>query len=108
MVLEFLKNRTQFDTHYHQRSIVEAVFAALKERRGRGGSLRSRRTSTQNRELAVQVISYNIDMVSRKAVEEGRLTKDHLEAMSKAKPEDIRAYMDGRFTKNALMITAAG
>ena len=73
-----------------------------------GGSLRSYRTNTQNRELAVQVISYNIDMVSRKAITEGRLTKDPLEAMAKAKPEDIRTYMDGRFTKSVFVITTAG
>ena len=46
-------------------------------------------------------------MVARKAVEDGRFTKDHFEAMAKAKPEDIRTYLDGRFTKSALMITAA-
>ena len=66
MVLTFMNNKTEFDKHFHQRSIVEAVFATLKERRSRGGSLRSRRTHTQNRELAMQVVSYNIDLVSRK------------------------------------------
>ena len=82
--------------------------AALKERRGRGDSLRLYRTNTQNRELAVQVISYNTDVVSRKAIKEGRLTKGHLEAMDKTKPGDIRAHMYGKFTKNALMIMTAG
>ena len=59
---------------------MESVFAALKERRGRGGSLRSRTTHTQDRELAIQTISYNIDMVTRKAIEEGRLAEDDLRA----------------------------
>ena len=57
MVLMLMNDRDRFDTHCHQRSIAEAVFAALKERRGRGGSLRSRITHTQNRELAVRAIS---------------------------------------------------
>ena len=48
-------------------------------------------------------------MVSRKAVEEeGRLTKDRLEAMTKAKPEDIHAHTYDRFTKSVLVITTAG
>ena len=82
MVLSFMQNRDEFDEHYHQRSIVESVFAALKERRGRGGSLRSRRTHTQDRELAIQTISYNIDMVSREWIKSGRLTKDTLKAIA--------------------------
>ena len=52
--------------HHSLDVLVEVVFAALKEWRGRGGSLRSRRTHTQNMELAMHVISYNIDLVSRK------------------------------------------
>ena len=39
MVLLFMQNRDHFDEHYRQRSMVESVFAVLKERRGRGGSL---------------------------------------------------------------------
>lgn len=57
MVLMSMKNRDQFDARYHQRSVAESAFAALKERRGRRGSLRSRSTHTQNRELAVQATS---------------------------------------------------
>ena len=48
-------------------------------------------------------------MVSRKAIEEeGRLTKDPLEAMAKAKPEDIHAHTYDRFTKSVFVITTAG
>ena len=82
MVLLFMQSKDEFYKHYHQRSIVESVFAALKERRGRGGSLRSRRTHTQDRELAIQTISYNIDIVSRAWIQSGRLTKDMLKAIA--------------------------
>ena len=107
MVLRFLTDRDQFDMHYHQRSIVESVFAALKERRGRGGSLRSRTTHTQDRELAIQTISYNIDMVTRKAIEEGRLTRDALEAMAISGPGHARADTGGRLAEDDLRATAA-
>lgn len=82
MVIMYLKNLAKFNDHYHQRNIVEAVFAALKERRGRGGSLRSRMSRTQDKELAIQVISYNIDMVARAEIKSGNLTEDMLKAMT--------------------------
>ena len=66
MVTMYLKNLDKFNDHYHQQSIVESVFAALKELRGRGGSLRSRMDHTQDKELVIQTISYNIDMVARR------------------------------------------
>ena len=81
MVPLFMQSKDEFYKHYHQRSIVESVFAAPKERCGRGGSLRYRRTHTQDGELAVQTISYNIDMVSRVWIQSGRLTKDMLEVI---------------------------
>ena len=86
---------------------MESVFAALKERRGRGGSLRSRTTHTQDRELAIQTISYNIDMVTRKAIEEGRLTRDALEAMAISGPGHARADTGGRLAEDDLRATAA-
>ena len=82
MVTMYLKNLDKFNDHYHQRSIVESVFAALKIRRGMGGSLRSRRDHTQDKELAIQTISYNIDMVARAEIKSGNLTEDMLEAMT--------------------------
>ena len=82
MVTMYLTNQDRFNDHYHKRSIAEAVFAALKERRGRGGSLRSRRTYTQDKELAVQTISYNIDLVARVEIEDGNLTEDMLKVMT--------------------------
>lgn len=82
IVLAFMKNRGEFDAHYHQRSIVVAVFAAPKEQNGRGGSLRSHRTGTQDRGLAGQTASYNIDMGSRAVMEKGVLAKNMLKAMA--------------------------
>ena len=78
----YLTNQKKFNDHYHQRSIVESVFAALKERHGRGSSLRSRMTRTQDKELAIQTISYNIDAVARAEIEDGNLTKDMPKAMA--------------------------
>lgn len=80
-MLLFMQSKDEFYKHYHQRSIVESVFAAPKERCGRGDSLRYRRTHTQDGELAVQTISYNIDMVSWVWIQSGRLTKDMLEVI---------------------------
>lgn len=95
-------------THTATREAQRRGVAALKERRGHNSNLRPYRANTQNRELAVQVIPYNVDGVSRKAIKEGRLTKDRLEAMDKAKPEYIHAHMCGRFTENAFVTTTAG
>lgn len=74
----YLTNHDKFNDHYHQRRVVESVFAALKERRGKGGSLRSRMTHTQYKEQAVRTISYNIDMVARAEIESGNLAEDML------------------------------
>ena len=78
----YLKNLDKFNEHYHQQSIVESVFAALKIRRGMGGSLRSRMDHTQDKELAIQTISYNIDMVTRVEIKSGNLIKDMFGVMT--------------------------
>ena len=77
MVMMYLTNKTSQTT-----TIVESVFAELKERRGRVGSLRSQMTHTQDKEPAIQTISYNIDMAARAEIEGGNLTEDMLEAMT--------------------------
>ena len=65
---------------YHQRSIIEAVFGAIKK--VYGNHLRSRRRVRQNREVAIRVICYNIEVVARSHVKSGRLTHESLTAMA--------------------------
>ena len=47
-----------------------------------GNHLRSRRRSRQNREVAIRVICYNIEVVARSRIKSGRLTHKSLAAMS--------------------------
>ena len=69
----------RFMDEYHQRSIIEAVFGAIK--RMHGNRLRSRRRARQSREIAIRVVCYNIEVVARSHVKSGRLTHESLTAM---------------------------
>ena len=70
----------RFMDEYHQRSIIEAVFGAIKKMYG--NHLRGRRRTRQNREVAIRVICYNIEVVARSHVKGGRLTHESLTAMA--------------------------
>ena len=70
--------RTHRD-EYHQRSIVEAVFGAIKKMYG--NHLRSRRCGRQSRKAAIRVICCNVKVVARSQVKDGRLTHESLTAM---------------------------
>ena len=50
----------RFMSEYHQRSIIEAVFGAIKKMYG--NHLRGRRFTRQKREVAIRVICYNIEV----------------------------------------------
>ena len=69
----------RFMAEYHQRSIIEAVFGAIKKMYG--NHLRGRRLVRQNREVAIRIICYNIEVVARSHVKSGRLTHESLTAM---------------------------
>ena len=56
----------RFMAEYHQRSIIEAVFGAIKKMYG--NHLRGRRLVRQKRETAIRVICYNIEVVARSHV----------------------------------------
>ena len=71
---------TRFMDEYRQRSIIEAVFGAIKKMYG--NHLRSRRRARQSREMAIRVICYNIEVVARSHVKSGRLTHESLTAMA--------------------------
>ena len=62
----------RFMDECYQRSIIEAVFGAIKKMYG--NHLRSRRRARQNREVAICVICYSIKAVARSQVKDGRLT----------------------------------
>ena len=64
----------RFMDEYYQRSIIEAVFGAIKKMYG--NYLRSRRRARQSREIAIRVICYNIEVVARSHVKSDRLTHE--------------------------------
>ena len=70
----------RFMAEYHQRSIIEAVFGAIKKMYG--NHLRGRRLVRQNREVAIRIICYNIEVVARSHVKSGRLTHESFTAMA--------------------------
>ena len=59
---------------------IEAVFGAIKKMYG--NHLRGRRLVRQNREVAIRIICYNIEVVARSHVKSGRLTHESLTAMA--------------------------
>ena len=70
----------RFMSEYHRRSIIEAVFGAIKKMYG--NHLRGRRLARQKREVAIRVICYNIEVVARSHVKNGRLTHESLAALA--------------------------
>ena len=80
MVDMYLNSKDKFDDHYHQRSIIEAVFGALKKMYG--SSLRCRRRDKQEKELGIKIICYNIEVAARQQVRDGMLTRQSLEAIA--------------------------
>ena len=70
----------RFMDEYRQRSIIGAVFGAIKKMYG--NRLRSRRRGRQGREIAIRVICYNVEVVARSQVKDGRLTHESLTAMA--------------------------
>ena len=80
MVDMYLNSKDKFDDHYHQRSIIEAVFSALKKMYG--SNLRCRRRDKQEKELGIKIICYNIEVAARQQVRDGKLTRQSLEAIA--------------------------
>ncbi len=69
-----------FNARYHQRSVIEAVFVAIKKMYG--GYVRCRRPDNQRREIPMCIICYSIELIARSQVESGRLTRQSLEAIT--------------------------
>ena len=72
MVRMYEDNKEAFDAEYHQRSIIEAIFGAIKTMYG--ASLRCRREDNQRREIAIRIICYYTELVARWQVKSGILT----------------------------------
>ena len=78
MVTVYREDRKRFDGRCHPRSIVEAVYAALKAMYG--GSLRTRTPKTQTAEAVMHVLNYSIEMVARARINAGGLTEADIRA----------------------------
>lgn len=70
----------EFKRHYHQRSIIEVVFGAIKTMYG--SYVTCRRKDNQRREMTAKIICYNIELIARHDVRGGRLTRQSLEAVA--------------------------
>lgn len=79
MVKLYNDNLSEFKRHYHQRSIIEAVFGAIKT--VYGSYVTCRRKDNQRKEMAARIICYNIEMIARHDVRGGRLARQSLEAV---------------------------
>ncbi len=80
MVDLYMDDRDRFDSEYHQRSVIEAVFAALKKMYG--DCTRCRRQENRIKEIAIRVMCYNIELVARSQAKDGRLTQDHIATLA--------------------------
>ena len=80
MLRTYRDQQELFLDEYHQRSIIEAVFGAIKKMYG--DQLRSRIFERQKRDVTIRIICYNIELVARSQVESGRLTHESLAAMA--------------------------
>ena len=63
-----------FKSEYHRRSIIEAMFGAIKKMYG--NHTRCHKPENQCREIAIRIICYNIELVARSKARDGRLTED--------------------------------
>ena len=69
-----------FKSEYHQRSVIEAVFGAIKKMYG--NHTRCHKPENQCREIAIRVICYNIELVARSKARDGRFTPKMIATMT--------------------------
>ena len=69
-------DKEQWDEHYHQRSIIEAVFSALKTLYG--SHLRCTRDDNQRKELVIRTILYNAEKTFQHRINVDALTEEML------------------------------
>lgn len=80
MVDLYKDNLPEFKRHYHQRSIIEAVFGAVKAMYG--GYVTCRRKDNERREIATRIICYNIELIARAHARSDRLARRSLGALA--------------------------
>ena len=80
MVSLYMDDRDTFDSEYHQRSVIEAIFAAIKKMYG--DCTRCRRRDNRTKEILIRVMCYNIELVARSNIKDGRLTPDQIAALA--------------------------
>ncbi len=80
MVDLYMDDRETFDSEYHQRNIIESVFAALKKMYG--DCTRCRRPDNRAREISICATCHNIELVVRSQVKDGRLTQDRIATLA--------------------------
>jgi transposase len=68
MIERYKENPDFWMKKHHQRSVIEAVFSALKRRLG--GFVTSIKRRIQQIEIALKIIIYNLMILVRKKVEE--------------------------------------
>ena len=68
MIERYHENREAWMKQYHQRSVIEAVFSAVKRRLG--GYVSSMKRGVQEVEIALKIIVYNLMILARKIIEE--------------------------------------
>ena len=68
MIERYKENKEEWMKKYHQRSVIEAVFSALKRRLG--GFVTSIKRQIQQVEIALKIIIYNLMILVKKRVED--------------------------------------
>ena len=75
----FEEHREEFEAHFHRRSNVEAVFAAIKKKLGE--TLKSRDPTAQIHELLAKLLAYNLTVLIHEMYEH-RVIPEFLQATS--------------------------
>ena len=89
MVDLYTDDLATFKSEYHQRSIIEAVFGAIKKMYGNDTGCH--KPENQGREIAMRIICYNIELVARSQVKGGRLTPKLIATMT-AQPARLQPH----------------
>ena len=72
-----MDDRETFDSEYHQRSVMESVFAALKKMYGDHPVPQARQPDKGDLDPR-----YNIELVARSQAKNGRLTQDQIATLA--------------------------
>ena len=79
MVDLYTDDLATFKSEYRQRSIIEVVFGAIKMY---GNDTKCHKSENRGRETAMRITCYNIELVTRSQVKDGRFTPKLIAAMT--------------------------